>query len=63
MYFSAADAASAAIRLSKSTRIPEPTTVFMQISLGFDSRDCESVNLSHVPCDFHTRLVDPDDFS
>jgi hypothetical protein len=40
MYFSAADAASAAIRLSKSTRIPEPTTVFMQISLGFDYLDC-----------------------
>jgi hypothetical protein len=37
MYFSAASAASAAIKLIKNAKIPVPTTLFMHLSLGFIS--------------------------
>src|SRR5580704_4974190 len=59
MYFSAASAASAAIKLTKNARIPVTTTVFMHTSLGYDSRISERVNVSRVPCGFHIRLLDP----
>jgi hypothetical protein len=35
----------------------------MHISPGFDSWIGDIVNVSHVPCDFQSRLVDQDDFS